>query len=174
MDNRITTSNNNPYKTIIISTNKWGEEEEEEEVEYDTNNQEDTGVKSSNSSNNHHQSYYNQRIEFDGVCCNVDCTKTTNKRYCYDCHKEYQSRKKQCANNECTFLTVARYCRDCRVSYRRNNHYCEVCKDVLTERTWCKECFANFKSCVINGCDKKVQPRFTHCWDHFQKSQAEN
>jgi hypothetical protein len=115
-------------------------------------------------------SRYNQRPESDGYCGNADCNNATDLRYCSDCYSEYQSRKQQCANDGCTLLTVARYCRDCRVVYRRTNHYCEACKDVLTESKWCKGCFAGFRSCAIEECGKKVQPRFTHCWEHFQDS----
>jgi len=107
-----------------------------------------------------------QRPEYNGTCNNRDCSKTTDLRYCFDCYNKYQSC--ECITDGCTLLTVSRYCRDCRVEYRRIKHYCESCKDVITERKWCKDCFAGFRSCAIDKCVKMVQPRFTHCWEHFQ------
>jgi hypothetical protein len=112
---------------------------------------------------------YNRKNS-DGSCTNMDCNKRTKLRYCSDCYKDYQSRKQECINDKCTMLTVSRYCRDCRISYRRKNHFCESCKDIITERKWCKDCYNNFGCCAIEICDKKVQPRFNYCWDHFQES----
>jgi hypothetical protein len=102
-------------------------------------------------------------------CNNRECYNKTELRYCTVCYESYQAKKlHKCISTGCFATTTSRYCRECRFNYRHENHKCEVCKQVFTDRKWCIPCFSLFPKCGYADCVKKVQPKFKLCWEHFR------